>query len=221
MSAIQHARSARAHEEAAARHEAAAMDKYEQQMRAAGAEMHAAIALLAAEVGLKTPPSDARGYEGYMKGKAGKVLAQPIGTLLANLNADRKDVKGAAKDREWAKRITQWHTDPASAGARRIMQIATDAKLRLDTKQKNEKTRVREYPSAPRYEAAAGNQLAFRTQNDEAPRAPLSREAQVREQIGTLLGRIRTAVAAVSAIKPLEDAADVLQSVADDLEGAA
>lgn len=104
-------RAALGHERAAAGHE----DKYEQQMRSAGASMYAAFALAA-----KSQPE----YQGR------KLDEKAIARLYKG-TAPRKwwdehlaaakvvDGKGKA-DRDRAKRLIQWHVDPDGAAARRV-----------------------------------------------------------------------------------------------------
>ena len=117
-------RAAAAHEDAASRHE----DKYEQQMKSAGASMYQAFTLaLAAAPEFQGRRLDEKAvlriYQSTRPRQwwdaelvAARLLAGPAG--------------GQKADRERAKRLIQWHVDPAGAASRRAQHALKEAARR-------------------------------------------------------------------------------------------
>jgi len=218
--ALQHARQARAHEQAAERHERQALDRYQQQMKAAGAEMFAAIKVLAKEADLPEPPSSPREYERYMQGRAGRELAQPVRTLLANLNQTAHG-SGTRKDREWVKRITQWHTNPEAAQARREETAGRKARGRIAAAASRADVRPTVRNSTPRDGRTlgqGGGTTAVVTRREEAPALParvrstLEAARRVIEDIRELLPQVPESAQ--------DEALAALMDVRSDLQGA-
>lgn len=124
MSAIiQAIRQATAHEDAAARHE----DKYEQQMKSAGASMYQAFTLALREA------DEFRGRQ--IDDKAILRIYQspkPRPWWDEQLSAAGcvKDDKACKADRERAHRLIQWHVDPAGAQGRRAQHALKEAARR-------------------------------------------------------------------------------------------
>lgn len=108
----QYIQKAAAHEDAAGR----ADEKYQQQMKAAGAELFEAFKLVMADAG-KPVPTDPVAFDRFY---AYARKADWDAALAA-----RK------KDREWGKRLMQWHIDPEAAQARKAAKLVIDAKARL------------------------------------------------------------------------------------------
>lgn len=108
----QYIQKAAAHEDAAGR----ADEKYLQQMKAAGAELFQAFKLVMSDAG-KPVPTDPGAFE--------KFYAYARKADWDQALAARK------KDREWGKRLMQWHIDPEAAQARKAAKLVIDAKARL------------------------------------------------------------------------------------------
>lgn len=150
MTAIQQAiRQATAHEDAASRHE----DKYEQQMKSAGASMYQAFTLaLAAAPEFQGRRLDEKAilriYQSTRPRQwwdaelvAARLLAGPAG--------------GQKADRERAKRLIQWHVDPAGAASRRAQHALKEAARRksLNAKSNARAQGAREHPKSEAREA--------------------------------------------------------------------
>lgn len=178
---IQHLiRRACGHEDAAGRH----VDKYEQQMKAAGASMYEAFTLA-----LKAAPD----YKGR------KIDDKAIARIYASTRPRPwwdGHIKAAGVEktpdagRERAKRLIQWHLDPEAAAARRAQRALKEAERRqkLAKQQRVSATRgprmapkseAREATHAVRVtkaaeEAAHADRDAFEQEHPEAPREVVS-----------------------------------------------
>jgi hypothetical protein len=121
---VQHIKQAAAHEDSAGRH----VEKYEQQMKAAGASMYAAFVLAAkAAPDYQGRKIDDKAIARIYQSKAPRPWWDAA-LIAAGVAA------GKAADRDRAVRLIQWHTDPDAAQARhaqrQLQQAAAQRKLR-------------------------------------------------------------------------------------------
>jgi hypothetical protein len=117
----QHIRQAAAHEDAAGRHE----DKYEQQMKSAGASMYEAfvLALRAAEEFKGRQIDDKAILRIYQSTK-------PRPWWDEQLKAAKLIAANGKADRERSTRLIQWHVDPNAAQGRRAQHALKEAARR-------------------------------------------------------------------------------------------
>lgn len=168
---IQHIKQAAAHEDAAGRH----VEKYEGQMKAAGASMYAAFQMAAKDApelqGRKI--DDAAITRLYQSSKPRPWWDKAL--VAAGITA--KGAKGVG-DRERAARLIQWHVDPEAAKSRsaqrQIQQAAAQRALRA------------------RRSAAAAEQTRGMTSSHKIKAGPSTaamREIHVAGQAAALAGR--------------------------------
>lgn len=137
---LQHIRQAAAHETAATRHE----DRYEQQMKSAGASMYQAFSIAL------------RASEQFQ----GRKIDDKAVLRIYQSTAPRKwwDAHLAAAkypSRDEAKRLIQWHVDPAGAQARRAQHVLSVVASRKKLeKQRGAETRGSTLTPKPVREAA-------------------------------------------------------------------
>ena len=151
--AIQQAiRQAAAHEDAAGRHE----DKYEQQMKAAGASMYEAfvLALRGAEEFQGRQIDDKAILRIYQSTKPRKWWDAQL--IAAGLRSTRGDATKGHADRERATRLIQWHVDPLAAQGRRAQHALKEAARRktLDKQGRGKTHGARVAPKSQAREAA-------------------------------------------------------------------
>lgn len=223
-SITQSIRAAAAHEAAAGRHD----ERYEQQMKAAGASMYAAFcaALRAAPEFQGRQISDRTVLNIYQSPK-------PRPWWDKELAAARLIAKdGKTADRERAARLIQWHVDPAGAAARRAKHALTLAAGRKRLEKQGSgpahgsrapraaapsRAQADRVTAAAHERAHAGRDLAMSATTEEGNAAGL-REAG-RAEVLALLGRLQSK-ARRAPVTALADAVDVLEAVERDLDEA-
>jgi hypothetical protein len=213
-------RAALAHERAASSHE----DKYEQQMKSAGASMYAAFtaALRACDEFRGRQISDRTILNVYQSPKPRPWWDDE----LAAAGVKREDGRA---DRERAARLIQWHVDPDAARARRAKHVLASASARKKlTDQRATAARGARAPRAPtraevdrvreasHERAHAGRAEPMAEQHDAGNAAV--REAG-RAQVLALLGRLQSKAKRVD-LMALADAVDVLEAVERDFDEA-
>ena len=212
--ALQHIQKASAHEDAAGR----ADQKYQQQMKAAGAELFTAFKLVMEEAGKPVPDGPAAFERFYAYARK-----EPWDEAL----------RAQGKDREWAKRTLQWHIDPDAAMRRRAERSLADARRR---KQLSDPKGKYQGPRGPRSTASDGaaaavseTHVARATRGDEVrevERAATSKEirggAALENPLPVARGLIRNLADRVSKAPAyvLEEAVDTLRAVLADLDEA-
>lgn len=118
---VRYIRQAAAHEDAAGRHE----DKYEQQMKSAGASMYEAFTLALRAV----PEFKGRQIDDKAIGRIYK-STKPRPWWDAHLKAASVIASTGKGDRERAARLIQWHVDPSGAAGRRAQHALKEAARR-------------------------------------------------------------------------------------------
>lgn len=211
---LQHIRQASAHETAATRHE----DRYEQQMKAAGASMYQAFCVAL------------RASEQYH----GRKIDDKAVLRIYQSTAPRKwwdEHLAAAKypGREEAKRLIQWHVDPAGAAARRaqhtIRTLAGKKRLAAQrtaatqgapVRPKREEVHSARITEANTTAALAGRELPRGAEAEKEHAAPAA-------TMEDLLGELNRLSAAVRRVKAGERDAvlEILRVTAREVEGMA
>lgn len=210
-------RTAAGHERAAIEAETAGAKQFEMKMKSAGASVYAAFVLAA-----KAAPE--------LQGR--KLDDKAIARLYASttrrpwwdehLAKVKVAATGKAADREWGKRLIQWHLDPAAAQARRAQHSLREATLRNRLKeQSTSASRGARAPQAPSAKEAAAVREAARTTalagrelpRDEKPVAHATREDCLGE-----LNRMRSALGALKEPAQFDEALELLKATARDLE---
>jgi hypothetical protein len=204
-------RAALAHERAAGSHE----DKYEQQMRSAGASMYAAFtaALRACEEYRGRQITERAILRIYQSPKPRPWWDQELAA------AGVKKDDGRA-DRERAARLIQWHVDPDGARARRAKHVLASASARKKlTDQRSAAARGSRAPrEVSRREADAVRGAARGVEVEIDPGNAAVQEAG-RKQVLALLGRLQSKAKRVD-LSALADAVDVLEAVERDFDEA-
>jgi hypothetical protein len=212
MSAIQgHIRQAIAHERAAGSHD----DKYEQQMKSAGAEMYAAF-----EAALRAAPE----YKGrQIDDKAiARIYQSPTRRPWWDKELAVASIK--AKDRrDYALRLIQWHLDPSKAQANRGREIAYQASARLKDQRVTPARGKRPPQDEPTPTEAAKIAEKVSTSMALDTRAPAmlvtnttAMRNDARRLLENALDRVRN-LAGKASIAALQDAAEHVEAVANDL----
>ena len=188
--ALQHIQKAAAHVDAAGR----ADEKHVQQMKAAGAETFAAFVLVMKDAG-KPVPTEPAAFDKFY--------------AYARKDAWDAALRQMNKDREWGKRILQWHIDPAAALARRAERSLADHKRRvLESKRKNQG------PRSPRSAEPSVSTAAARVSETHVPRATREDERREAETI-VPPGPVTSSVARMHTDNPLPAARGVLKNISD------
>ena len=215
-------RQALAHERAAASHE----DKYEQQMRSAGASMFAAFtaAMRACDEFRGRQISDRTILNVYQSPK-------PRPWWDKELIAAGVKVKDGKADRERAARLIQWHVDPEGAKARRAKHAlaAAAARKRLSDQRTTSAHGERAPREVSRRQADKINGAAHerahagRAEREEIevlrPDTAAAVGEKARADMLALLGRLQSKARRVD-MMALADAVDVLEAVERDFDEA-
>lgn len=206
-------RTAAGHERAAHAAEVAGTKQYEMKMISAGASAYSAFVLA-----IKAAPE----YQGRKIDDAAirriysSTKARPWWD--AHLKAVR--IEGEPADREWGKRLIQWHLDPAAAKARRAKRV-----LRLANYRKTqEKTPARGVRRTP--QAAAPSTAEMRTVARAAQETALAGrelppvEADGVPELGDLLREVNRMSSAAHRVAPTDRAVvlDILIVTAREVE---
>lgn len=220
MSEIQQSiRAAAAHEAAATRHD----ERYEAQMRAAGASMYAAFcaALRACDEFRGRQITDRTILHIYQSPKPRPWWDKELAAARLTVGKDGK------ADRERAARLIQWHVDPAGAAARRAKHALTLAagRKRLEKQPSGSAHGSRAPRAAPtraeaeRVKAGAEERASSRSFVAERAEPDASPRNAAKAEVLALIGRLQSK-ARRCAIVALADVIDVLEAVERDLDEA-
>ena len=210
-------RSACGHEDAAVRHE----DKYEQQMKAAGASMYQAftLALAAAPEFAGRKIDDKAVLRIYQS-------TRPRPWWDAELKAAGVDAQKQAVDRERAKRLIQWHVDPEAAKGRRAQHALKEAARRKSLNAKGDRAargaRVPPKSGGAREarHAAAVTQASSAAAHAGRPELDADLKQMMDVPLDDVLGECSRISSAVKRVKPADRAAvqEVLRVTAREIE---
>ncbi len=216
-------RAAAAHEAAATRHE----ERYELQMKSAGASMYAAFAaaLRACDEFKGRQITDRTILNIYQSPKPRPWWDKELAAARLTVGKDGK------ADRERAARLIQWHVDPAAAAARRAKHALT---LAAGRKRLEKQAPARAHGSRAPRAAAPTRAQADRVKAAAEDRAHAGRELApagggheggnavrdpARASVLALLGRLQSKARRV-VLHALADAVDILEAVERDLDEA-
>ena len=197
-------RAALAHERAASNHE----DKYEQQMKSAGASMYAAFT------------AALRGCDEF----TGRQISER--TILNVYQSPKprpwwdRELAAGGVERESAARLIQWHVDPDAARARRAKHVLAAAVARKKlTDQRSTMARGARAPrEVSRKEADAVRAAGRGAEVDQDEGNAALRDAG-RAKVLALIGRLQSKARRVD-MMALADAIDVLEAVERDFDEA-